>query len=299
MAGRLCRNPRAGENAGAVNAADAPIVVAYDGSADSDRALEWAITAAAQRLCPLRLVTVVTYDAPQWLRERAEEAERRAVERLSELGGQSGRLPVALVKTFVDPAAHALLLQAADARMLVLGARGHGAISGYLLGSVSQHLSRHAGCPVVVVRQSHDAKDTRIVIGYDHSTGSQQAVEFGFEAANLAGAPVTVIHGSRRGTHEPAGTYVSMSQEEVANETDSGARRMREAMGEWQAKYPDLDVTLESVPLHPVRLLTDASQHATLVVVGSRGRGAFAGLLLGSVSQGLLHHAACTVAIAR
>ena len=183
MGGSLCRNPRAGENAGAVNAAEAPIVVAYDGSADSDRALDWAITAAAQRLCPLRLVTVVTYDAPRRLRERAEEAQRRAVERLSELGRQPGRLPVALVKTFVDPAAHALLLQVADARMLVLGARGHGVLSGYLLGSVSQHLSRHAECPVVVVRQAHDSKDTRIVIGYDHSPGSQQAVEFGFEAA--------------------------------------------------------------------------------------------------------------------
>jgi nucleotide-binding universal stress UspA family protein len=58
-------------------------------------------------------------------------------------------------------------------------------------------------------------------------------------------------------------------------------------------------VTREAIPVHPARVLADASEHAALIVVGSRGHGEFAGLLLGSVSQSVLHHARCPVAIVR
>lgn len=281
-----------------MNADAAPIVVGYDGSADSERALDWAITAAAQWSCPLRLVAVRDYDSPQWLPERAEDAGQRAVQQLSAVGDRPGGMPVAVVQPLEEPATHALLQQASDARMMVLGARGHGVLSGLVMGSVSQHLSRHAECSVVVVRQPHNTGDMRIVVGFDDSPGSQRAVEFGFDAASRSGAPVTVIHGWRRSTGGSAGTYIPMSQK-IAAEIDSEANHLHEAMGEWLTKYPDLEVTLEAIPLHPVRVLADASEHAALVVVGSRGRGAFTGLLLGSVSQGVLHHAGCTVAIAR
>ena len=78
-----------------------------------------------------------------------------------------------------------------------------------------------------------------------------------------------------------------------------GDRRRAEQFLAFRRDYPEVDVELSAVPLHPVRLLTDASDHAAMVVVGSRGRGAFTGLLLGSVSQGVLHRARCTVVIAR
>jgi nucleotide-binding universal stress UspA family protein len=72
-----------------------------------------------------------------------------------------------------------------------------------------------------------------------------------------------------------------------------------EALREWTAKYPQVDVTREAIPVHPVRLLADTSQNAALVVVGARGHGGFAGLQLGSVSQSVLHYARCPVAVAR
>lgn len=56
---------------------------------------------------------------------------------------------------------------------------------------------------------------------------------------------------------------------------------------------------LEAIPVHPARLLAACSEHAALVVVGVRGRGAFTGLLLGSVSQSVLHHARCPVLVVR
>ena len=71
------------------------------------------------------------------------------------------------------------------------------------------------------------------------------------------------------------------------------------ALEEWTTKYANVPVTAEAKPGHAARVLCDASEHAAYVVVGSRGRGAFAGMLLGSTSQGVLHHARCTVVVVR
>ncbi len=276
-----------------------PIVIGYDGSADSERAVDWAVSAAKIRHCPIRLVAVIEDGAPpDWLPERVETARQRAVKQLAAAGEPSSGLPVTVVKPRREAVTHALLRLASDAQLIVLGARGHSAFSGFLIGSVSQHLSRHDECPVVVVREPHDPNMRRIVVGYDDSPGSRRAVEFAFEMASATEAPLAVIHGWRHSTAGPVGMYLPMSND-IAEEIDSERHALREATSEWRDKYPDVDVTLEAIPLHPTRVLTDASEHAAQVVVGSRGRGAFTGMLLGSVSQGLLHHAHCTVAIAR
>ncbi|MGH3117418.1 MAG: universal stress protein [Nocardioidaceae bacterium] len=275
-----------------------PIVVGFDGSADSERALDWAITAAKQRKSPLHLISVLDFKTPGWLPERVEEARRRAEEQLSADGDIPARVPVSVTTPEEDPATFALLQRVSDAQLVVLGARGHGALSGLLIGSMSQHLSRHAECPVVVVREQHDVKANRIVLGFDDSPGSQRAAEFAFETASLSAAPLTVIHGWRYSSAGSAGLFVPIAPD-IAEEIDSQRAAMRKALSEWPHKYPDVEFTLEAIPLHPTRTLADASEHAALVVVGSRGRGAFKGMLLGSVSQGLLHHAACTVAIVR
>ncbi|WP_265584010.1 universal stress protein [Streptomyces chromofuscus] len=72
---------------------------------------------------------------------------------------------------------------------------------------------------------------------------------------------------------------------------------MAESTAGRQDKYPQVEVRHTVVRGHPVRVLSDAAQWAVLLVVGSRGLGGFSGLLLGSVSQGLLHHAPCPVAV--
>lgn len=281
-----------------MNAHSRPIVVGFDGSSDSERALDWAITAARQRKSPLHLIAVLGYGAPRWLPERVEEARRRAVEQLSADGEMPAATAVSVATPEEDPATYALLQRVSDAQLVVLGARGHGALSGLMLGSMSQHLSLHAECPVVVVREQHDVKANRIVLGFDNSPGGQRAAEFGFEAASLSAAPLIVIHGWRYSTAGSAGLFVPIAPD-IAEEIDAERAAMRKALSEWRHKYPDVGVTLEAIPVHPTRVLSDASEHAALVVVGSRGRGAFKGMLLGSVSQGLLHHAACTVAIVR
>lgn len=275
-----------------------PIVVGYDGSADSDRALEWAISAARQRSRPLRLVAVLDDGAADRLPEQVEQAQRHAAGQLSNAGDRPGGLPVTIMRPRHEEPTYALLRLSDDADLVVLGSHGHGVLAGMLIGSVSQHLSRHAMCPVVVVRQPHDAESKRIVVGYDDSPGSEEALEFGFDSAKASGAPLTVVHGWRFGTVGPVEMFLPQAPD-IAEEITSERARLRDALAVWIERYPEVRVTQEAVPLHPIRVLADASQHAALVVVGSRGRGAFTGMLLGSVSQGILHHARCTVAVVR
>jgi nucleotide-binding universal stress UspA family protein len=81
---------------------------------------------------------------------------------------------------------------------------------------------------------------------------------------------------------------VVMEEELAAMETSLAHRRER---------FPGIEVVAEAVPGRPVRILSGASARADLIVVGTRGRGGFAGLLLGSVSHALLHHAHCPLAV--
>jgi nucleotide-binding universal stress UspA family protein len=275
-----------------------PLVVGYDGSADSERALTWAIAEAKLRRRPLRLVAVLDYGAPEWLPDRVEEARSRAAEELSNVGDQPGGLTLTVLKPRHEAATHALLRLAEDAHMVVLGARGHVALAGKLIGSVSQHLGRHAECPVVVVRERHDTKATRIVVGHDYSPGSERALDYAFDAAARTGAPLMVVHGWRHSRADTTGVVPALAPD-FADESEAKQAELRDALAGWIDKHPGVDVQWEAIPSHPTRVLTDASEHAALVVVGSRGRGAFAGMLLGSVSIGVLHLAHCPVAIAR
>jgi nucleotide-binding universal stress UspA family protein len=197
------------------------------------------------------------------------------------------------------PSAPALLAAGEHALMVVVGSRGHGAVSGLLLGSVSQHVSRHASCPVVVVRERADARARRVVVGIDGSPGGNKAVGFAFDAASRNHAPLVAIHAwhDRAASAVVGPAYAAMAN--VGERIAAGERLIAEALAGWAEKYPDVTVTREAIPTHPARVLADASEHAALVVVGSRGRGEFTGLLLGSVSQAALHHARCPVAVVR
>jgi nucleotide-binding universal stress UspA family protein len=285
-------------NGGDMGEGPNPVVVGYDGSADSERAFTWAVATAKQRRRPLRLVAVLDYGAPEWLPDRVEEARSRAAEELSNVGDQPGGLTLTVLKPRHEEASHALLRLSEDAHLVVLGSHGHSALAGMFIGSVSQHLGRHAPCPVVVVRERHDSQARRIVVGSDYSEGSDRALEFAFDAAERTGAPLTVIHGWQHSTAGRAGLYLPLSTT-VAQEIDTRRAELRDSLAGWIEKHPGVAVEWEAIPLHPIRVLSDASEHAALVVVGSRGHGAFMGMLLGSVSLGVLHQARCPVAIAR
>jgi nucleotide-binding universal stress UspA family protein len=151
----------------------------------------------------------------------------------------------------------------------------------------------------VVVREPADAQTSRIVVGVDGSPSAGRAIGFAFDAASWSGAPLVALHAWHDLATSPVVGPTYMALADVAQRTAAGERLLAEALAGWPEKYPDVTVTPEAIPVHPARALADASEHAALVVVGSRGRGEFTGLLLGSVSQAALHHARCSVAVVR
>jgi nucleotide-binding universal stress UspA family protein len=174
-----------------------------------------------------------------------------------------------------------------------------GGFSGLLLGSVGVAVTAHAHCPVVVVRGHLPAQTSLpIWVGVDGSPESDLAAGFAFDEAARRGVPVAAIHAwepppaPRRNTVPPLSYDAALI--EVAER-----QLLDEDLASWRDKYPKVAVTTTVVPGQPGQALVEVSRHAQLVVVGSRGRGGFRGLLLGSVSQQLLHHAACPVAVVR
>lgn len=278
------------------------VVVGVDGSADGDRALDWAGAWAAAHGLPVRVLVAdptILSGLPFWTAEEARDPERThgvmldACRRVESLGAE-------VTSQTVDASAvHALLDASRDARIVVVGARGHGAVSGLLLGSVSQHVSRHAHCPVVVVREQADPRARRIVVGVDASPGSERAIGFAFDTASATKAPLVAIQGWHDVIGGRHGGLAESPIGSVAERIAACERAISEAVAGWAEKYPEVSLAREAVPVPPARLLADASQRAALVVVGSRGRGGFTGLLLGSTSQALLHHAQCPVAVVR
>ncbi|WP_162529782.1 universal stress protein [Nocardioides caldifontis] len=273
------------------------VVVAYDGSPDADLGLDWAVEHARARHLSLEVLAAwgdLTY-LPERASSDAEPLVRswldRAAARLETAGATDWTTTATAEKVVPE-----LLERSRDASMVVLGARGHSLIGGMLLGSVSQHVTRHAACPVVVVR-GHTPLRRRVVVGVDGSQGARRALELAFEEADRTGSTLVAVHGMDvSAVHGPWDVTVAPH---VAEEIDAGRRLLAEAVAGHREQHPDVEVELLAVPVPAVRALADASSTASLVVVGTRGRGGFVGLLLGSVSATVLQHATCPVMVVR
>lgn len=289
-----------------------PVVVGYDGSAASALALGWAVTAASQRKAPLEIVT--TWAPPgvpfgmgmgvapgASLADRAEQEARRlcgaAVTRAKKLDPTAGELRIAGAAINGAPA-KTLVEMSEDARLLVVGTHGRQGLASTLLGSVSRQVMTHATCPVVVVREPADPAAKDIVVGIDGSPQSRKALEFAFEHAARTGLPLRVMHVWDLPAVLSPTTHPEFSAGEVLRDfKGSASRGTAEMVAGFAEDWPDVQVEQEVVQGLAAKRLVEASQHAALLVVGSRGHGGFVGLLLGSVSNSVGHQAECPVAI--
>jgi nucleotide-binding universal stress UspA family protein len=274
------------------------VIVGLDAGPDSARALEWAGAEAVRRGLPLHLMHVLVRELSEL--EPTPEMERDLRERAEALLSDARdhvkrNFAVAVSAEVVDaPVVSALVDATRTAALVVLGARGHGPVHGLLLGSVTRHVSQHAHCPVVVVREPADPRQKRVLVGVDGSSNSQDALGFAMEHAARGSAPVVAVYGWHERDYGASSMSTwTRSAERIAAEE----RVLGEILAPWKAKYPAVDLSGEAIPVHPARLLAEGSEHASLVVVGSRGRGEFTGMLLGSVSQEVLQHARCPVAV--
>jgi len=284
---------------------DKPVVVGYDGSKSSRAALEWAAVQAQREHAPLRIIEAFELviairpnegrlDPLQAVRQTREQALAVVAE-----GIEAEHPGLAVTAVLVeDSPASALISESSYARLLVLGSRGLGGWTGLVIGSVSVQVTAHAHSPVVVVPadarpRAHD-KPT-IVVGVDGSKVSAQAVQFAFDQAAGTGAKIVAAHA----WHSLASTYESALMFDQADVAEASRLVVAESLSGAIADHPDVEVETRLMTGQPARALLALGESADLIVLGSRGRGGFTGLLLGSVSQGVLHHARVPVAVVR
>jgi len=283
------------------------VLVGYDGSTGARAALDWALAEAAWLGAPVHVRYVYEWVsqagafAPVPPRTGPDaRAEARSVVDEAVAAARASYPELDVGGDVVDGSAAGVLCDASrSARLVVLGHSGLGGFSGLLLGSVGVAVTAHAHCPVVVVRGRLPVDTSLPVwVGVDGSRESQLAVGFAFDTAARRCVPVAAIHAWDAPPVPRRNTVPPLSYDPRAIEAAERSL-LDEELASWRDKYPEVTVTTSIVPARPGQALVDVSRRAQLVVVGSRGRGGFRGLLLGSVSQQLLHHAACPVAVVR
>ena len=281
------------------------ICVGVDGSSASQSALRWAAAEAAANNA--ELVVIHAYD---WrvLGARAQiggayaDVARSMATTLMETAVDQARALAPEVnvrgETVLGAAGPTLVTASETFDLTVLGSRGRGGFASLLLGSVTQHVATHAAGPVAVVRGRPDVSDCPVIVGVDGSPASDHAVRIAFEEAIARGVGVLAV---RVYTPRNAGLGVNISVpvEDPVQRREEEMRHLADDIGPWREKYPDVLVRSVALDGHTGEVLIGLSSSAQLVVVGTRGHGGFAGLLLGSVGQQLLHHADCPVLVAR
>ncbi|ASW55416.1 universal stress protein [Plantactinospora sp. KBS50] len=283
-----------------------PVVVGIDGSTIALDAVRAAARTAAGRHRPLRVVHAFIWPiinvptgpisggvADGGLRR---QAERYVTEAVAEAGKVAPELDV--TGAVVDGAPVPVLLgESRDAALLVLGNRGLGGFAGLVLGSVTVQVSAQARCPVLVVRGEPRA-DGPVVVGVDGSAGSAQAAGYAFEEAAWRGVPLVAVHAWLEPAPAGPGDMLPLVYDPdlLAAQEE---RVLAESLAGFAERYPQVPVRRRLVRGSAAGALVRESESAQLVVVGARGRGALAGLLLGSVSHAVLHHAHAPVAVVR
>jgi len=280
--------------------ADGSILVGVDASEHSDSAIEWAARQAAVRHVPLRVLTVYhwsrlpgavpaygSFPDPEVLASRhlAERVMADAMDKARRVAPGVEMSDEAIDGDVVPT----LVEGSAQASLLVLGSRQLGSVGSYVLGSVSGPVAAHAACPTVVVRGPGglSGEAASVIAAIDPANGSDEVLRFAFDYASR----------NRRQLRAVLCWHPDpLSRMDWRTEPSAPVKAevwLAEALAGWQEKYPDVEVHHGVVRDHPVAGLVGGSLGQDLLVVGRHGRRP----LLGSVSQGVLHHATCPIVV--
>jgi nucleotide-binding universal stress UspA family protein len=298
---------------------DDVVLVGVDGSIASLHALDWA--AAAAKVYHRSLRIVCSYSLPSFtaasldggyaaLDDTAIQAGARAVlEEATQRIASSGVEVTATVAT--GDATGVLVELSHEVAVAVVGTRGRGGFADRVLGTVSSALPAHAYCPTVVVplrgapRPATDlAEDSlppispvrRIVVGVDGSPQAEIALRAAIVEAKAWDAELIAVTGVPLGQGAGMLSWLpaAIDREQVLADVTEG---LNVVIDRALVDHPGFSVRRHVLDGSGAELLTEFSTAADLIIVGSRGRGGFAGLLLGSTSQAVLHHASCPVMV--
>ena len=284
--------------------AEGPIVVGIDASAGAAAALRWAVADAATHKASVRLICAyqrsVEYEPMlmwsglpdsevQHSRSVAEDVVTKAIKLAAELDGgvhvQGEAIDGNPVPVLTD--------ESHRGSLMVLGSRHRSAVEASVLGSVSTGVAARSACPVVVLGgpAALANENPAVVVGVDGTEESELLLSFAFDHASRHRIPLRALL-----FWHPDLLATMLWRAEPAAPTRA-ALWLSEALAGWREKYPDVDVSTAVIRDHPAAGLAACASSAQLLVVGTRGRRALVGTLLGSVSQAVLHHATCPVAV--
>lgn len=288
------------------------ILVGIDGSAHADRALGWALREAALRSARLRVLNAFrvhelagAFGQKVSVDDERAEATKMIEDALARVTGDDSTGDVEIETTAVTGrgAADAILRHRDDAGLIVVGSRGLGGFDGLLLGSVSHQVAAHADVPVAVIptaddagRPEHDGSRS-IVVGIDGSDASVRALRWAVDEARLRGVTLTAVYAYRTlRDGAPFDAFASIEQTQLdelqQHANDTALRKLDTLLEDAGDADGGVEIERRVESGSPAQvLISDAADEDTMLVVGSRGRGGFKGLLLGSVSQQCLHHA--------
>jgi nucleotide-binding universal stress UspA family protein len=195
--------------------------------------------------------------------------------------------------------AKALIKESGDAAALILGRSKLGHVERVLAGSVGSAVVTHASSPVIVVPCDWDAAGAprRVVVGVAGADTEAAAIDFAFEFAARSGVRLLVAHADHGLDEVYRGNAVLDEQAALLHAGD--LRMIAAAIAGWSEQHPQVEVEQVVSDQRPADMLLRESKSASLVVVGARARGGFAGLLLGSTARAIAMHAACPVAVVR
>ena len=284
------------------------IVVGVDDSPAATAAVDWAARDAELRNVPLTLVHAISptlatwWDTPlppglaQWQKEHGRRLLDDAVKVAEAARGSAGPAQIH-TELFSSAAIPTLVDLSKDAVLLVTGSRSGDGWRGRLLGSVASALVRHAHCPVAVIHDDDSLMaqpaQAPVLVGVDGSSASESATAIAFDEASRRNVGLIAMH--------------SWSDSDVSEWPDAdwpttqsmAEQVLAERLAGWQEQYPDVNVRRIVARDQPARQLVEHSEEAQLLVVGSRGRGGFGEMLVGSVSETVAQLARTPVIVAR
>lgn len=283
------------------------VVAALDGSHRDPAVIDWATAEATATSAPLHLVHAVDLGtplsaygelltSPDIVDKVEQESVRVVTAARARVVAARPDLPVTTALPTGAPAG-ALLNSADGARLLVVGSARKTKAERIVLGTTSLSVVAHSPCPVILVPDDAEtAGDGRVVVGIDGSDHSRLAFAHALEAAALRGRAVTTV--TTWNVEVENGVVVTEPGSAEWETVDRRYRAMAErTIAADRDAHPEIDVTVEVHHGRAADILVDVAQGADLLVVGSRGRGGFRGMLLGSVSQRVLGRATCPVGV--
>ncbi|GAB3772405.1 nucleotide-binding universal stress UspA family protein [Nocardioides ginsengisegetis] len=283
------------------------IVVGVDGSPSASRALTWAIEQARRENRGITLVHGFSPTSLSWmsapgldrrvlvdaLREDADAIVHDAARQVAEAAPD---IAVDRVVRVSDPR-EVLLELSQDAALVVVGSRGRGTMASLMLGSVGVAVTRHAKCPVVVMRPTHEGTVRHgVLVGVDGTERSTAPLDFAYAMASARGLPLTVVHCVWDQLAAPVTAYL-LDDEPRDDDLAPQHLAVAESTAGLAEKYPDVHVTIRIARGFADEILARWSDRMDIVVVGAHHGSNLAEATGGSVAAGVVEHAHSPVAV--